>query len=118
MPYRSIRFEFENYSQENFQETAQINYVDSNVLYTRVVEHKQLSGQFSKTTTISKEFPQLEGEPFYPIPNEMNKNLYLKYKKQADKLDNTIFCGRLAEYQYFNMDQVVANCLIKFADLF
>ncbi len=114
LPYRSIRFEFENYSQKKFQETAQINYVDDNVLYTRVVEHKQLSGQKLETTTISKEFPQSEGEPFYPIPNERNKNLYNKYKSETEKLSNTIFCGRLAEYKYFNMDQVVANTLTIF----
>ncbi len=111
LPYRSIRFEFENLKQKKFQETAQINYVDENVPYTRLVEHKQLSSQDSDTTTISREFPQFYGEPFYPIPNEANKNLYNKYKSKTEKLNNVIFCGRLAEYQYFNMDQVVANTL-------
>ena len=114
LPYRSIRFEFENHKRTKFQETAQINYVDEDISFTRVVEHKKLSGQNLDTTTISKEFPQSDGEPFYPIPNEINKKLYLKYKKQAEKLTNVIFCGRLAEYQYFNMDQVVANTLTIF----
>ncbi len=86
--------------------------------YTRVFEHKQLSGQDFHTTTISKEFPQSEGEPFYPIPNERNKILYNNYKSETDKLSNTIFCGRLAGYQYFNMDQVVADSLKKFTSLF
>ncbi len=111
LPYRSIRFEFRNVSQNQFQETAQINYVDASFDYTRVIEHKLLSQQNSKTTTISIEYPQNDGEPFYPIPTEENRSQYLLYKKETEKLNNIIFCGRLAEYQYYNMDQVVANTL-------
>ncbi len=111
LPYRSIRFEFKNLKQDNYQETAQINYVDDSVEFTRVIEHKLLSQQNSETTTVSFEYPQQEGEPFYPIPNENNRQQYLLYKNDAQKLKNTIFCGRLAEYQYYNMDQVVANTL-------
>jgi len=111
LPYRSIRFEFRNLLQDQFQETAQINCVDCSVEYTRVIEHKLLSQQNSGTTTISFEYPQKEGEPFYPVPTEENRNKYLQYKKEADKKNQIIFCGRLAEYQYYNMDQVVANTL-------
>ncbi len=111
LPYRSIRFEFRNLSQVQFQETAQINYVDDSVEYTRVVEHKLLSQQNSDSTTISFEYPQKYGEPFYPVPTEENRHQYLLYKKEAEKLNNILFCGRLAEYQYYNMDQVVANTL-------
>lgn len=117
LPYRSIRFEFRNMNQKHFQETAQINYVDDSVEFTRVVEHKLLSQQKSETTTISFEYPQQEGEPFYPIPTEDNRNQYHLYKKESEKLSNVIFCGRLAEYQYYNMDQVVANTLKNFADI-
>ncbi|MDY0083220.1 MAG: UDP-galactopyranose mutase [Ignavibacteriaceae bacterium] len=117
LPYRSIRFEFKNIDKIQFQETAQINYVDDTVNYTRVIEHKLLSQQNSRTTTISFEYPQGNGEPYYPIPTEENRNQYLLYKNEADKLRNVIFCGRLAEYQYYNMDQVVANTLKLFGSL-
>lgn len=111
LPYRSIRFEYEHHLTEHFQETAQVNYVDDSVAFTRVVEHKRLSDNNTSTTTISKEFSQKEGEPFYPIPTPENHELYNLYKKESAKLSSVIFCGRLAEYKYFNMDQVVANAL-------
>ncbi len=117
LPYRSIRFEFKNVCQGQYQETAQINYVDESVEFTRVIEHKLLSQQNSDTTTISFEYPQKGGEPYYPIPTEENRNQYLLYKKESEKLENVIFCGRLAEYQYYNMDQVVANTLVKFENI-
>jgi UDP-galactopyranose mutase len=114
LPYRSIRFEFMNLPQVHFQETAQVNYVEDSVEYTRVIEHKFLSQQNSNTTTVSFEYPQQDGEPFYPIPREENRNKYLQYKKEAEKNNQIVFCGRLAEYQYYNMDQVVANTLMTF----
>lgn len=117
LPYRSISFEFKNLKQTQFQDTTQVNYVDDTVKFTRVVEHKLLNQQDSDTTTISFEYPQKEGEPFYPIPNDENKSKYLQYKSEADKQEKIIFCGRLAEYQYYNMDQVVANTLKKFGEI-
>lgn len=117
LPYRSIRFEYENLDTEFYQGSAQTNYVDQNQEFTRVIEHKYLSGNKSNVTTLSREFPQIGGEPYYPIPTDMNRKLYLRYKQEAEKLKNTIFCGRLAEYQYYNMDQVVANSLILFKKL-
>ena len=117
LPYRSIRFEFKNYRKEKFQEAAQINYVDESVEHTRVVEFKQITGQLSNKTTVSFEYPKVDGEPYYPVPTENNRLQYLKYKERADKLKNVIFCGRLAEYQYYNMDQVVANTLKEFKRL-
>ena len=111
LPYRSIKFEFKNLIQKQYQETAQINYVDDSANFTRVIEHKLLSLQNSDTTTVSFEYPQQDGEPFYPIPTEKNRHRYLQYKSDTLKLINVIFCGRLAEYQYYNMDQVVANTL-------
>jgi len=111
LPYRSIRFEFKNYNKEKYQEAAQINYVDESVEHTRVVEFKYITGKPSNKTTVSFEYPQVDGEPYYPVPTENNRLLYLKYREKADKLKNVIFCGRLAEYQYYNMDQVVANTL-------
>ncbi|MBK7106121.1 MAG: UDP-galactopyranose mutase [Ignavibacteriae bacterium] len=111
LPYRSIRFEWENINEEKFQEVAQVNYTEKEVDFTRVVEHKHLSGQIKNLTTISREFSQKDGEPFYPIPNNENEIIYKKYNNEADKLNNIIFAGRLAEYKYYNMDQVVANTL-------
>lgn len=117
LPYRSIRFEYEKHGTEFYQGTAQTNYVDQDQEFTRVIEHKYLSGNKSNVTTVSKEYPQVGGEPYYPIPTDRNRNLFLRYKHEAEKLKNTIFCGRLAEYQYYNMDQVVANALHEFRDL-
>lgn len=111
LPYRSIRFEFENHNLAEYQPAAQVNYVDSKIEYTRVVEYKKMTGQASKSTTISKEYLISEGEPFYPIPSENSHKIFLKYKLFSESIENVIFCGRLAEYQYFNMDQVVANTL-------
>lgn len=111
LPYRSIKFEFENIKADFVQSTAQTNHVSDEAAYTRIIEHKYLTGQEADTTTISREFPQIDGEPYYPVPKEESRHLYLKYENESKKLNNVIFCGRLAEYQYFNMDQVVANTL-------
>ena len=111
LPYRSIRFAWEHYAHPTKQETAVINYVDETVEYTRVSEYKYLTGQISESTSISKEYPQIVGEPYYPIPNEANKGILNKYYNEAKKLDNVVFCGRLAEYRYYNMDQAAANSL-------
>ena len=114
LPYRSIRFVFKNFDTLYYQSTAQVNYVDYSESFTRVVEHKYLSDKESKNTTVSFEYPQDEGEPYYPIPREENQHLYFKYSQEASKLTNVIFVGRLAEYKYYNMDQVVANSLKSF----
>ena len=109
LPYRPIRFEFEKCDKSFYQSVAQVHCVDNYDQFTRIVEHKYLSGQSSNCTIISKEYPQFSGEPFYPIPNEKNKNIFENYKIEAEKLNNLFFCGRLAEYQYYNMDHVVTN---------
>lgn len=111
LPYRSLLFEFENHDTEFLQSSGNVNYSDLSVDFTRVTEYKYLTGQIASSTTVSKEFSTSEGDPFYPIPTEENKKLYRIYKNETDKLKSIIFCGRLAEYQYFNMDQVVANTL-------
>jgi UDP-galactopyranose mutase len=111
LPYRSIRFEFEHHAVDSYQEAAQINYVDPSIKFTRVIEHKKLSLQNINGTTISREYPIDGGEPFYPVPAEKNRQLFRKYFEEANKLNSVIFCGRLAEYQYYNMDQVVGRVL-------
>lgn len=111
LPYRSIRFEFENQKKEFIQSAAVVNYVDFAELFTRVTEYKYLNGQTSDCSTISKEYAILEGEPYYPIPTNQNRKNSLLYKREIKRLKNITFCGRLAEYQYYNMDQVVANTI-------
>ncbi|MCH7723971.1 MAG: UDP-galactopyranose mutase [Bacteroidetes bacterium] len=113
LPYRSIRFEFKNYKDNVLQECAVVNYVDKKVPYTRVSEYKHLTGQNIESTSLSFEYSAKDGEPYYPIPNKANNELLKLYQNKASKLENVIFCGRLAEYQYYNMDQVVANTLAK-----
>lgn len=117
LQYRSIRFEFEHLDQPEYQPVAQVNYVSDEVPFTRVIEHKHLTGQIAPDTTITREYPDFNGEPFYPVPNEKNRLLYLKYKEKALSLHNVFFCGRLAEYQYYNMDQVTANTLSIFQSI-
>lgn len=117
LPYRSIRFEWENIKKEKYQDAAVINYVDNNVDHTRVTEYKYLSGQKNNSTTISKEFAQKEGDPYYPIPTSDNQKIFKLYEEESKKLKDVVFCGRLAEYKYYNMDQVVGavlNTLVRF----
>ncbi len=110
LPYRSLYFEWENHKTEFYQKATSVNFVNSEK-YTRITEHKYFSNQKSNTTTIAKEYPQMKGEPFYPIPNDENSALVSKYKSNVSKLNNVKFIGRLAEYKYYNMDQVVGRIL-------
>ena len=112
LPYRSIRFEWENLNTEKKQDVAVLNYVDETELYTRVTEYKHITGQDALTTSVSGEYPQLIGEPYYPIPTNKNRKRFLLYKQESEKLKNVMFCGRLAEYQYYNMDQVVSRLIL------
>lgn len=116
LPYRSLKFKFENFNQEYYQTWSQIKY-PNNHKFTRIVEIKHATGQKSPDTTVVKEYPSSNGEPFYPIPTKKNHKLYEKYKKEADKLKNVIFVGRLAQYKYLNMDQSVENSLNVFKRL-
>lgn len=110
LPYRSLRFEFETFNQEFYQKYSQINYPNE-YDFTRIVEIKHATGQKHDKTTIAREYPMSEGEPYYPIPKNENEKLYLKYKKEAGKLKDVYFVGRLAQYRYLNMDQVVKKSL-------
>jgi len=113
LPYRSIKFEWKNLEMERFQEVAQINFTDDKENFTRIVEHKHLTGQVSSSTSISFEYPTFDGAEFYPIPNDENNFIYKKYKKESEKFKNILFVGRLSEYKYYNMDQVVGRILSK-----
>jgi len=114
--YRSIRFEFETLEQESYQPTASTRYpLDYD--YTRITEFKKMTGQKSPKTTILKEYPCFGGEPYYPYPTAEWKKLAEKYRQLAAKEKNTLFIGRLAEYRYLDMDDVVRNAMDSFADL-
>jgi len=115
LPYRSLRFEWKNYDVQRYLNAASYNYVDKNERFTRITEYKYLTGQQTNTTTISKEYPQMKGESFYPIPNNENDLLFEKYYGETKKMKDVIFVGRLAEYKYYNMDQVVERVLKEFA---
>lgn len=117
LEYRSINFVREDINQEYFQENSVVNYPGEEVDYTRIVEYKHFGNQKSPTTSIVKEFTVDHGEPYYPVPNEKNQAIYAQYKKEADKLVDVHFVGRLANYKYFNMDQAFRNALDLFESL-
>ena len=114
LEYRSLRFETEILEMENFQGCAGMNYTDAETPYTRIVEHKHFEFGKQKHTVITKEYSQnwnREKEAYYPINNTANQELYSKYKEKAFTLTNVIFGGRLAEYRYYDMHQVIASAL-------
>lgn len=110
LPYRSLRFEFETLDREWFQPVSQVNF-PNDYDFTRIVEIKHATGQVHPKTTIVREYPTDEGEPFYPVPKPQNQTLYEKYRAEGDKLENVFFIGRLAQYKYLNMDEIVARAL-------
>jgi UDP-galactopyranose mutase len=113
LPYRSLEFRFETHDMNVFQSTGTINYPNEQA-YTRITEFKYLTGQMHQKTSIVYEFPQAEGDPYYPIPRPENAEIYKQYQRLANAMTNTYFTGRLATYKYYNMDQVVAQSLALF----
>jgi UDP-galactopyranose mutase len=110
LPYRSLEFKHETHDTEQFQPAPVVNYPNEQA-YTRITEFKYLTGQENKKTSIVYEYPQAEGDPYYPIPRPENADLYAKYKALADARSDVHFVGRLATYKYYNMDQIVAQAL-------
>ena len=115
LPYRSLKFHNETIGREQFQPVATVNYPSAEVPYTRVTEHKHLTGQVHPKTTVTYEFPSAEGDPYYPVPRSDNAEVYARYRKLADAAHDVEFVGRLATYRYYNMDQVVAQALATYA---
>lgn len=120
LEYRSVRFETELLDKPNFQGNAAVNYTDREILWTRIIEHKWFEfgkdedGNNLPKTVISREYSsewKPGDEPYYPVNDEKNSALYKKYKELADKEENVIFGGRLGEYKYYDMDQVIAAAL-------
>lgn len=120
LEYRSVRFETEVLDIPNFQGNAAVNYTDRETPWTRIIEHKWFEfgkdeqGNDLPKTVISREYSsewKVGDEPYYPVNDEKNAILYAKYRKLADKESNVIFGGRLGEYKYYDMDQVIARAL-------
>lgn len=126
LEYRSVRFDTELLDISNFQGNAAVNYTDRETPWTRIIEHKWFEfgkdedGNDLPKTVISREYSsewKLGDEPYYPVNDEKNSNLYKKYKELADKEDKVIFGGRLGEYRYYDMDQVIMAALKKVDEL-
>ena len=117
LEYRSINFVSETIDAEYFQENSVVNYPGTEVDFTRIIEYKHFGNQKSDITTVVKEFTVDEGEPYYPVPNPRNQEIYARYKEEEDKLLDVHFVGRLANYKYFNMDQAFKNALDLFNEL-
>ncbi len=114
LEYRSVHFETEVLDMENFQGNAVINYTSHDVPYTRIVEHKHFEFGKQQKTVISREYStewNINVEPYYPINNQKNNQLYEKYYALAQKENNVIFGGRLGSYKYYDMDKVIAQAL-------
>jgi UDP-galactopyranose mutase len=120
LEYRSLRFKLEQHDVAQFQKNSVINYTEKEVPYTRICEYKHFLNQKSDRTTIVKEYPSDVGEPYYPVPNPKNRELYEQYRLLAEKEErerNVYFVGRLANYKYFNMDEAILNALELFERL-
>jgi UDP-galactopyranose mutase len=111
LPYRSIRFEHQHLADvSRYQEVGTVNYpLDHD--FTRITEFRHLTQQAHAGTSIVREFPCAEGDPYYPVPNPLNEAQYKRYEALADAQTDVHFIGRLAQYRYYNMDQVVAAAL-------
>ena len=122
LQYRSVRFETELIDTDNYQGNAVVNYTDRETPFTRIIEHKWFefgkdkNGNDIPKTVISREYSsewKTGDEPYYPVNDEKNNNLYLKYKSLAEKEQRVIFGGRLGEYKYYDMDIVIEKALLK-----
>ena len=116
LPYRSLEFKHETHDAETFQPAPVVNYPNEQA-FTRVTEFKYLTGQEHKKTSIVYEYPQAEGDPYYPVPRKENAEIYNKYKLLADARADVHFVGRLATYKYYNMDQIVAQALTQYGKI-
>jgi UDP-galactopyranose mutase len=114
LEYRSLHFENETLDTDNFQGNAVVNYNDATYDFTRIIEHKHFEFGKQSKTVITKEFPQewdTSKEAFYPINDSKNQTLFEAYKKMALQEKNVLFGGRLSEYKYYDMHQVIASAL-------
>jgi UDP-galactopyranose mutase len=120
LPYRSLEWELRNEPTPTgglVQPVASINFPTEDVPWTRITEFRHLTGQTHDSSTLAMEYPRSEGHPYYPIPHDETRALYKRYEARAAQLPDVTFVGRLARYQYLNMDQVVAQALGAFEKL-
>jgi len=114
LEYRSLYFEERSYEKESFQTHSVINYPNS-YDYTRIIEYKKLTAQKHHKTTVHYEYPEAfnkdKNEPYYPILDDRNSKLKQEYLDKVKKIENTLFIGRLAEYRYYAMDELIERCL-------
>ena len=114
LEYRSLRFEQETLDVENYQGNAVVNYTDAETPYTRIIEHKHFEFGSQPRTVITREYSQEwkpGDEPYYPVNNDRNNELYQRYRDLAEQEKNVIFGGRLGMYRYFDMHQVIGSAL-------
>lgn len=117
LTYRSLKFDTQILDMKDFQGNAVINYTEHSIPYTRIIEHKHFEFGKGDKTVISKEYPQDFNDqaiPYYPINTEENQDIYNQYKQLSKKQPKIIFGGRLAEYKYYDMHQVIASSLNRF----
>lgn len=110
LPYRSLRFEHEHLPEDRHQPVGTVNYPLTEA-FTRITEFQHLTGERASGTSIVREYPCAEGDPFYPIPRPDNEALFKRYEELAKAEADVTFVGRLAQYRYYNMDQVVGAAL-------
>ena len=111
LEYRSLHFENKVLDTCNYQGNAVVNWTESSVPYTRIIEHKHFEFGEQPKTVITKEYPHeysLDHEPYYPLNDDLNNKLLDKYKNEAASIQNVIFGGRLAEYKYYDMDDTIS----------
>ncbi len=115
LEYRGLHFETERLNEENYQGVAVVNYTERNIPYTRIIEHKHFEYGTQPITYITREYPLnwcVGEEAYYPINNSRNQKLYERYNMLAKREKNVIFGGRLAEYKYYDMDDVIKASLM------
>ena len=116
LAYRSLRFEEELLPIENYQGNTQINYADAAVPFTRIIEHKHFAFGRQPQTVITREYPQTWQpgmEPYYPVNDAHNNKLFTQYRDLADQESHIVFGGRLADYKYYDMHQVIASARVR-----
>jgi UDP-galactopyranose mutase len=121
LEYKTVEFKHQKENIDNWQGNAVVNYTDIEIDYTRILEHKHFENSDSPVTWITYEYPVEYktdvNEPMYPVNDEINNSKYIKYKELANKEENIIFGGRLAEYKYYDMHQIIESALNKIKQL-
>lgn len=117
LPYRSLRFEHEHIAdQGQYQTVGTVNY-PNHYDYTRITDFSHINGERKKGTSIVREYPTDIGDPYYPIPRVENESIYAKYCALAESEEDVYFIGRLAQYKYYNMDQVVGSAIAQISKI-